>query len=92
MKINQGKLELRKAGFDLIGSTVLMDLVYGSQSTEKAFFNFKVDAKEFDIKRAYDEVKMFREMASAAESAEGIVSLNYKVAGILDGNMSPIYP
>lgn len=92
MKINQGKLELKKSGFDLIGSNVLMDLVYGSQSTEKAFFNFKVDAKEFDIKRAYDEVKMFREMASAAESAEGIVSLNYKVAGILDGNMSPIYP
>ena len=41
MKINQGKLELRKSGFDLIGSNVLMDLVYGSQSTEKAFFDFK---------------------------------------------------
>ncbi|MGL2962288.1 AsmA family protein [Flavobacterium sp. RSB2_4_14] len=92
MKIKQGKLELRKSGFDLIGSNVLMDLVYGSQSTEKAFFDFKVDAKEFDIKRAYNEIKMFREMASAAESAEGIVSLDYKVAGILDGNMSPIYP
>lgn len=92
MKINQGKLELRKSGFDLIGSNVLMDLVYGSQSTEKAFFDFRVDAKEFDIKRAYNEIKMFREMASAAESAEGIISLDYKVAGILDGNMSPIYP
>jgi AsmA protein len=92
MKIKQGKLELRKSGFDLIGSNVLMDLVYGSQSTEKAFFDFKVDAKEFDIKRAYNEIKLFREMATAAESAEGIVSLNYKVAGILDGNMSPIYP
>jgi AsmA protein len=92
MKINQGKLELKKSGFDLIGSNVLMDLVYGSQSTDKAFFDFKVDAKEFDIKRAYNEIKMFKEMASAAESAEGIVSLDYKVAGILDGNMSPIYP
>jgi AsmA protein len=92
MKINQGKLELKKSGFDLIGTNVLMDLVYGSQSTDKAFFDFKIDAKEFDIKRAYNEIKMFKEMASAAESAEGIVSLDYKVAGILDGNMSPIYP
>jgi len=92
MKINQGKLELKKSGFDLIGSNVLMDLVYGSQSTSTAFFDFKVNAKEFDIKRAYNEIKMFREMASAAESAEGIVSLDYKVAGILDGNMLPIYP
>jgi AsmA protein len=92
MKINQGKLELKKSGFDLIGSNVLMDLVYGSQTTSNAFFDFKVNAKEFDIKRAYNEIKMFREMASAAESAEGIVSLDYKVAGILDGNMLPIYP
>jgi len=92
MKINKGQLELKQSGFDLIGSNVKMDLVYGSQSTEKAFFDFKILAKEFDIKRAYNEVKMFREMASAAESAEGIVSLDYKVAGILNNTMQPIYP
>ena len=31
-------------------------------------------------------------MASAAESAQGKVSLDYKVGGKLDGNMQPIYP
>lgn len=31
-------------------------------------------------------------MATAAEKAEGIVSLDYKVAGKLDGNTQPIYP
>ncbi|MBP6556940.1 MAG: hypothetical protein KA213_01150, partial [Flavobacterium sp.] len=92
MKINKGQLELKKSGFGLIGANVNMDLVYGSQSPEKAFFDFKILAKEFDIKRAYNEIKMFKEMASAAESAEGIVSLDYKVAGILDNNMQPIYP
>jgi len=92
MNINKGQLALKNSAFDLIGANVKMDVVYGSQSPEKAFFDFKVNAKDFDIKRAYNEVKMFREMASAAESAEGIVSLDYKVAGILDGNMAPIYP
>ena len=92
MNINKGQLTLKNSAFDLIGANVKMDIVYGSQSPEKAFFDFKVNAKDFDIKRAYNEVKMFREMASAAESAEGIVSLDYNVAGILDGNMMPIYP
>ncbi|WP_333600505.1 AsmA family protein [Flavobacterium sp.] len=92
MNINKGRLELKNSGFDLIGSTVNMDVVYGSQSTEKAFFDFKVLAKDFDVKRAYNEVKLFREMATAAENAEGIISLDYKVAGILDNNMKPIYP
>ena len=56
------------------------------------FFDFKVLAKEFDVKRAYNEIKMFREMASAAESAEGIISLDYKVSGKLNDQMQPIYP
>ncbi|TDP58673.1 AsmA-like C-terminal region-containing protein [Flavobacterium dankookense] len=92
MNINKGQLALKNSAFDLIGSNVKMDVVYGNQSSEKAFFDFKVNAKDFDIKRAYNEIKMFREMASAAESAEGIVSLDYKVAGILNNNMEPIYP
>jgi AsmA protein len=49
-----------------------MDVVYGSQSPEKAFFDFKVNAKDFDIKRAYTEIKMFREMASSQKCRRAI--------------------
>jgi AsmA protein len=90
--INEGKLSLTKSAFDIIGSNVAMDVIYGNESTNKAFFDFKVLAKEFDVKRAYNEIEMFREMASAAENAEGIISLDYKVAGKLNSEMMPIYP
>jgi AsmA protein len=92
MLISKGKLILKNNSFDIIGSNVKMDIVYGSESLEKAAFDFRVTAKDFDVKRAYKEIKMFREMVTAAESAEGIVSLDYKVAGKLDGNMQPVYP
>lgn len=92
VEINNGKLMLNKSGFNIIGSNVNMDIVYGSETAKKAFFDFKVVAKEFDVKRAYNEIKMFREMASAAESAEGIISLDYNVAGKLNDQMQPIYP
>lgn len=90
--ISNGKLMLNKTGFDIIGSTVNMDIVYANETINRAFFDFKVLAKDFDVKRAYNEVKMFREMVSAAESAEGIVSLDYKVSGKLNNQMQPIYP
>lgn len=90
--INKGKLLLNNSAFDIIGSNVKMDIMYANESIDKAAFDFKVVAKEFDIKRAYKEIKMFREMASAAESAEGIVSLDYKVSGKLNNQMQPIYP
>jgi AsmA protein len=92
MLISNGKLIMKNNSFDMIGSTVKMDVIYGSESANKAAFDFKVKAQDFDVKRAYIEIKMFREMASAAESAEGIISLDYKVAGKLDGNMQPVYP
>jgi AsmA protein len=83
---------LNNTSLNLIDCNVNMNAIYGSEATNRAFFDFKILAKDFDIKRAYNEIKMFREMASAAEKAEGIVSLDYKVAGKLDGNMQPIYP
>ncbi len=92
LSIAQGKMTLNNTGFNIIDCPVNMDIVYGSETPTKAFFDFNVKANNFDIKRAYDEIKMFREMASAAENAQGKVSLDYKVAGILDANMQPIYP
>lgn len=92
MAVSGGKLQLTQTGFDLIGCNVEMDIAYNSETPTRAAFNFKVAAKDFDIKRAYNEIPMFREMASAAESAEGIVSLDYQIGGKLDANMSPIYP
>lgn len=90
--LRRGQLEVRNSGFNVIGCGVTMNLIYGSQALEKAYFDFKVIAKDFDIKRAYNEVKLFHDMASAAKSAEGIISLDYSVAGILDSTMQPIFP
>jgi len=92
LSLQNGVLKLQNTGFDLIGSKFNMEATYGSLNLQKAAFNYQIKAKDFDVKKAYNEIKMFRDMASAAENAEGIVSLDYKIAGHLDGNMQPIYP
>ncbi|WP_418264393.1 AsmA family protein [Flavobacterium faecale] len=92
MNVNNGKLSLRNSGFHIIGSPVKMDVVYKNETTQRAFFDFKIKAEDFDIKRAYNEIEMFRNMASAAKSAQGIVSLDYAVKGKLNQDMKPIYP
>jgi AsmA protein len=92
MTVAGGQLSVKNTGFHIIGCNVSMDAMYGSETATRAFFDFKIAAKDFDIKRAYNEIAMFREMASAAENAEGIVSLDYKISGKLDAGMSPIYP
>lgn len=92
MQIKQSVMTLSNTGFDLIGAPVLMDASYQSLSPTKAEFSYHINAKEFNIKRAYKEIKLFHDMASAAASADGIVSLDYNLKGKLNASMYPIYP
>ncbi|MEN0052624.1 MAG: AsmA family protein [Mucilaginibacter sp.] len=92
MSINKGQIVLKQTDFSLIGAPVVMDATYGSVSPQQAYFDYHIDAKEFDIQRAYKEVKMFHDMASSAAHVQGVVSLDYQLNGKLNGDMKPIYP
>jgi AsmA protein len=92
LTISSGSLTLKETGFNLIGCDVTMDAVYGSMSPIKAYFDYKLKATDFDIRKAYNEVKLFHDMASSAGKAQGIVSLDYALKGKLDANMHPVYP
>ena len=92
LSIQQGRLVLQQTGFTLAGCEVLMDATYASTSPEKAVFDYTLQANNFDIKRAYNEIKLFHDMATAAGKAQGIVSLDYHLKGVLDENMRPVYP
>lgn len=92
MNIKKGVLTMQNTGFNLIGCAVNMNANYQASSPKKAQFEYDIKASDFDIKKAYNEIKIFREMASAAEKAEGIISLEYKLKGRLNANMEPVYP
>ncbi len=92
MNMKNGKLTMQNTAFDLIGCAVNMNAKYEARSPKKALFEYDITAADFDIKRAYNEIKIFREMASAAEKAEGTISLEYKLKGRLNANMEPVYP
>ena len=92
MRVDSGKIDLQKLGFSLIGAPVVMDATYGSRSPVKAFFSYHINAQNFNIKRAYNEIKLFHDLATSAGKADGIVSLDYQLSGDLDANMHPVYP
>jgi len=92
MTINNGQITLKQAGFTLVDAPVVMDATYGSLNPQRAYFDYHLSAKEFDIQKAYNQIKLFRDMATSAKSAQGIVSLDYQLSGKLDKNMHPVYP
>ena len=90
--IINGTLTLDKTSFEMIGAPVKMDATYASISPVKANFTYNIDAENFDIGKAYKEIKIFHDLAASAASTQGIVSLKYQLSGKLDANMHPVYP
>jgi AsmA protein len=69
-----------------------MDGLYGNTSATRDFFEYHILAKDFDVKRAYNEVKLFHDLAPSAAKAQGIISIDYNLKGRLNADMYPIYP
>ncbi|MCF1752938.1 AsmA family protein [Mariniradius sediminis] len=92
LSVKDTKLVMDNTTFELIGAQFLMDGDYQAFSPWEAGFSYRIKASGFDIQRAYQEISLFREMASAAAYASGKASLDYKLSGKLDANMYPVMP
>lgn len=92
LALQKGKLNLLQTRFSIAGASVGVEGQYTPVNPRKAIFGLNFKADSFDVKRAYDEVPLFREMASAAEKASGRVSLQYELQGRLNDRMEPVYP
>jgi len=89
--LRNDSLLLQQTGFNLLGSPVTMDASYGCISPQKAAFNYHILATDLDIKKAYNNIKLFHDLVSMAEHADGLISLDYQLSGILNSSMMPVY-
>ena len=90
--MQKGKLLLPRTQLGIAGATIRMSGNYIPINTRKANFDLTFKADSFDVKRAYNEVPLFREMATSAENAEGLISVDYQLQGRLNDKMEPVYP
>ncbi|SFT69316.1 AsmA protein [Chryseobacterium formosense] len=90
--VNKGEVFLKNTSFDVVGSRMKIDARYQDESPLTANYDIALKVLDFDVQRAYNEIDMVREMATAAKNVRGIVSLDYKLKGDFDKNMNPIYP
>jgi AsmA protein len=89
--IKTGIFFLENTQFTIIDCLVGIDATYKEESPTSAHFDAHFRAKDFSVQKAYNEIPLFHEMVSVAEKAQGIISVDYKIKGDLDGNMAPIY-
>ncbi|HSR40439.1 MAG TPA: AsmA-like C-terminal region-containing protein, partial [Phnomibacter sp.] len=91
LQLREGKLDMQQTKFMVAGAKVDMDGSYAPVNNDSARFSLHLKADSFDIKRAYNEVPLFRELASSAAYASGLVSVDYELKGALNNEMMPVY-
>lgn len=92
IRIKGGVLSLTKVGFDMLGAKFHIAGNYDTRDMKHPLFDFETDVQNLDIQKAYNGIKLIRDLASAANEAEGVFSINYKIKGELDKNMNPLIP
>jgi AsmA protein len=89
--LKEGQMQMQQTKFTVASANVNMDGSYAPINADSARFALQLKADSFDIKRAYQEVPLFRELASSAAYASGLVSVNYQLEGALNNAMMPVY-
>lgn len=89
LALNKGILTLNNTTFNMIGAQFTMNGNYQSINAKKAKFNITTKGKNFDIQRAYHEIQLVRDLATAAQYTYGKVSADYQLSGYLGADMFP---
>ncbi len=88
--IGGGALKLDDVGVELAGGNFRLDAIYQPFNLDSAKVELKAKADSFDVKRAYNEVPMVKELMNSAANMEGLISLDYSISSLLDREMKPI--
>ena len=92
LNLRKSELELTETGFEMIGCQVSMNGKYNSISPVRAAFDYHLQAKDFDVHRAWEEIRLFHDLAQSAQYAYGVVSIDYTLTGKLNEQLAPVYP
>jgi len=87
--IKDGVMSLHETGFNSLNAKFSVDGDYNTRDMAHPLFDMDLDVKDLDINKAYNEVKMFRDMAPSAANTYGKFSVTYKLKGELEKDMSP---
>lgn len=88
LETNNGKLIFKDAAFSMANTEIAMSGQYRPIHPKYARFRADFKASNFDIQKAYAEIPIFTQMVTMAKDAYGIVSLDYKLSGLLNEEMT----
>lgn len=87
--VRDGVANLSGLTFNLLGGSFAVDGAYDARDIQKPKYDFKLDIEDLSIQKAYETFALVQGFAPIAKNANGTVSTDFTVSGLLDQEMMP---
>jgi len=88
--LKDGKAVMEKLAMNLLEGSLLLSGEYNTQDLTKAFVDFNMDIKGFDIPASFVAFNTVQKLAPVAKNAKGKYNLAMSFRSFLDAQMSPV--
>ncbi|QNK78585.1 hypothetical protein H7F37_05775 [Winogradskyella sp. PAMC22761] len=88
--VKEQSLFLKNSHLQMADGTADLSGFYQPTAIDQALFAMDIKVKNLNIKKGYNSIDLFKELAPAAAQASGITSVDYKLTGTLDKEMLPV--
>ena len=89
IRMKDGVLTLHETGFNTLNAEFSLSGNYDTRDIKRPLFDAELDIKELDIQKAYNQMKLVRELLPSAGDADGMFSIQYKLKGELKEDFYP---
>lgn len=83
IRVKDGVMTLHETGFNTLDAKFNISGDYDTRDMDHPVFDVDLSIKDLDINKAYHELHLVRQLASAAADTYGLFSLDYKLKGEL---------
>ena len=89
--IKDGKLSLDNASFRLLEGQFAMTGFYTTKDVSDPLYDFQLDINDLSIPAAFDNFSVVEKFMPLAKNMTGKFSTDFKISGVLDKTLMPIY-
>lgn len=87
--MKDGVLSLHEAGFNSLNARFNVTGDYDTRDMAHPVFDFDLKIEELDINKAYNQIKLVRQLAPSAANTYGKLSVDYKLKGEFAKDLQP---
>lgn len=91
LTLRNGILDISNLSFDMLGGSIVMNGKYDTRNPDEPAFDYNLNVNSLSIPQTFASFETVQKFAPMAKLMNGDFSTDFKVRGLLNNDLSPVY-